>query len=109
MLHVAPHTQSLSSFERLLLLRALRPDRMISALNAFVRDHLGQEYVLEEPFAMRNTFQESSPSTPIFFVLFPGPMALRCVALRCVALRCVALRCVALRCAALRCVALRCE
>ncbi len=64
--------QTLGRFERLLLLRAMRPDRLLSALKTFVMTNLGSEYVQEEPFSMKATYQESSPSTPIFFVLFPG-------------------------------------
>ena len=58
--------------ERLLILRAMRPDRVTSALRKFVATNLGQKYVVEDPFDMKATYRESSPSTPIFFVLFPG-------------------------------------
>jgi len=58
--------------EALLILRATRPDRVTTALRAFVAENLGDKYVTEEPFDMTGTYRESSPSTPIFFVLFPG-------------------------------------
>ena len=56
----------------LLLLRALRPDRLTSALTRFVGDNLGQKYVLQKPFDMASCYDQTSPSTPTFFVLFPG-------------------------------------
>lgn len=37
--------KDLSKFHKLLLLRALRPDRVTSALNLYVNDMMGEEYV----------------------------------------------------------------
>ena len=56
----------------LLLLRALRPDRLTAALRIFVTAKLGAEYISPPPFNMSATYDESSVATPIFFVLFPG-------------------------------------
>ena len=33
---------------------------------------MGKEYVEQAPFNMPATYQETSPQTPTFFVLFPG-------------------------------------
>ena len=33
---------------------------------------MGDIYVEQQPFSMKETFMEMSPTTPIFFVLFPG-------------------------------------
>jgi len=65
---------SLSSVSVLLILRAMRPDRLTSALQVFVNDYMGKEFTAdgEPPFDMQKTYQESSCSTPILFVLFPG-------------------------------------
>merc|ERR1711871_411434 len=63
-----------SSFAMLLLLRALRPDRVTAALSGYVNDSLGKEFTAagEPPFNMQKAYEEASCSTPIFFVLFPG-------------------------------------
>merc|ERR1711871_169274 len=63
-----------TSFAMLLLLRALRPDRVMSALQGYVNDNMGKEFTAagEPPFDMQKTYEEASCSTPIFFVLFPG-------------------------------------
>ena len=37
--------KDISLFHRILLLRALRPDRLINALRMYVRDNMGDEYV----------------------------------------------------------------
>lgn len=60
------------SIHGLLLLRALRPDRLSAGLRAFIAARLGDAYVGGPPFSMGATYAESTASTPIFFVLFPG-------------------------------------
>jgi dynein heavy chain len=62
----------LKSFHRLLILRSLRPDRLLDALTAYIGATMGEDYVTEPPFDMEGTWQETSYATPIFFVLFPG-------------------------------------
>merc|ERR1711988_1847573 len=59
-------------FERLILVRAMRPDRMLSALTAWVEEVMGKRYVEQKPFSMSDAYDESSPQTPMFFVLFAG-------------------------------------
>lgn len=64
--------KDINNFQRLLLLRALRPDRLTYALSKYVHEVMGEEYVEQPAFNMELTFKESSSTTPIFFVLFPG-------------------------------------
>lgn len=64
--------RDLSLFHRLFLLRVVRPDRIGSALTQFVIDNLGLEYIEQPPFDMGQTYDESTASSPFFFVLFPG-------------------------------------
>jgi dynein heavy chain len=61
-----------SKFQRLLLLRAMRPDRLTSALSNFVIEKMGERYIEQSPFNIFEAFEESSKNVPIFFVLFPG-------------------------------------
>lgn len=64
--------KEINNFHKLLLLRAMRPDRLSSALTIFIGERLGEKYIEQLPFNMDETFSETSPITPIFFVLFPG-------------------------------------
>merc|ERR1712166_378461 len=41
-------------------------------LSKFVENQIGPEYTSQPPFDIRKAINESSPSTPIFFTLFPG-------------------------------------
>ena len=62
----------INDFQRLLILRALRGDRLNSAVRGYIVRSLGESFVEQAPFDMESTYQESSPATPIFFTLFPG-------------------------------------
>ncbi len=64
--------KTLSPFHRMLILRVMRPDRMRVALTQFVHDQLGEVFVNPPQFDMTKTYEETSNSTPVFFVLFPG-------------------------------------
>eukprot|EP00931_Biecheleriopsis_adriatica_P107676 TRINITY_DN819_c0_g1_i4.p1 TRINITY_DN819_c0_g1~~TRINITY_DN819_c0_g1_i4.p1 ORF type:complete len:2563 (-),score=618.44 TRINITY_DN819_c0_g1_i4:48-7736(-) len=66
-------------FQKLLVLRALRPDRCCSALADWIRGALpnGRDYMDcdgSSSFAavLQNSFEDSTTTTPIFFILSPG-------------------------------------
>eukprot|EP01022_Parablepharisma_sp_SALTPOND_P024634 TRINITY_DN551_c0_g1_i3.p1 TRINITY_DN551_c0_g1~~TRINITY_DN551_c0_g1_i3.p1 ORF type:complete len:1302 (-),score=226.01 TRINITY_DN551_c0_g1_i3:962-4867(-) len=64
--------KNIELFDRMLLLRALRPDRVTNALEIYIQQHMGTKYQDVPPFQMADTFPETSAKTPVFFVLFPG-------------------------------------
>jgi len=64
--------KEISLFHRILLLRALRPDRLTNALKEFIKINMGLEYVEQPSFDIVQTYTETNVQTPIFFVLFPG-------------------------------------
>lgn len=59
-------------FHRLLLLRAMRPDRLTGALVQYVTEWLGVDFVEQPSFDVFDLYKETKPQTPTFFVLFPG-------------------------------------
>jgi len=59
-------------FQKLLIIRALRTDRVTAALTAFIMETMGQRFIVQEPFDLEDTFVDSNYQTPLFFVLFPG-------------------------------------
>ncbi|KAJ0395717.1 hypothetical protein P43SY_006365 [Pythium insidiosum] len=67
-----PYKANVTPMQLLQIVRVLRPDRMIAALQAFLTQHLGVGYINQPPFDMEAAYQETSASTPMFFVLFPG-------------------------------------
>ena len=64
--------KEITTFQRLLLLRAMRPDRLTGALTKFIEEQLGSQYISQAPFDIFKTFEEMKPKIPMFFVLFPG-------------------------------------
>ncbi|KAG8432457.1 hypothetical protein GDO86_016919 [Hymenochirus boettgeri] len=61
-----------SSLQKMIMMRALRPDRMTYAVRNFVGEKLGTKYVETRKTDFSKSYQESGPGTPIFFILSPG-------------------------------------
>lgn len=59
-------------FHRILLLRALRPDRLQAALVQYVTESLGVEFIEQPAFDPFIVYNEMSVKTTAFFVLYPG-------------------------------------
>jgi hypothetical protein len=67
-----PFASRLSSYQRLLALRCLRPDKVLAGARLFVGEVLGRRFVEPPPFDLATCFRESGPATPLVFVLSPG-------------------------------------
>jgi dynein heavy chain 2 len=63
---------STPAFRRVLLVAALRPDRLLSALQAFACDALGVPSVSPSPTPLRALLAESAPLTPILMMTTTG-------------------------------------
>ena len=50
-----PWADKLTSFQKLLVLRVLRPDKMVVALRRFVRSEMGTQYVEPPPFDLNRS------------------------------------------------------
>ena len=61
-----------TEFQRLLVIRALRPDRMVNALTQFISNQIGEKYTEDVVFSLQQTYEESSPTMALFFILSPG-------------------------------------
>ncbi|XP_078083834.1 dynein axonemal heavy chain 11 [Mustelus asterias] len=61
-----------SSLQKLIMMRALRPDRMTYAIRKFVEEKLGTKYVEGRQLEFAKSFRESGPASPIFFILSSG-------------------------------------
>ena len=62
----------LKDFQRLLILRALRPDRLTVGLTNFVAESIGKFFVEDKAVPLHVSFEDSGPATPVFFILSPG-------------------------------------
>ncbi|XP_032374898.1 dynein heavy chain 11, axonemal isoform X1 [Etheostoma spectabile] len=61
-----------SSLQKLIILKALRPDRMTYTLRNFVEESMGIKYVDAARLEFDKLYEDSGPSTPVFFILSPG-------------------------------------
>ena len=59
-------------FRMLLIMRCLRPDKVVPAVRDFVEDTLGKRYVEPLPFNLGACYAESSSVSPLIFVLSAG-------------------------------------
>eukprot|EP01135_Chromosphaera_perkinsii_P000898 Nk52_evm61s152 gene=Nk52_evmTU61s152 len=72
-----PFESTLTDFQKILVLRAIRPDKVIPAVQIYVEDKLGGRFVQPPPFDLAKSYMDSNPATPLIFILSPGadPMA----------------------------------
>ncbi|KAG5504517.1 hypothetical protein JKF63_04969 [Porcisia hertigi] len=66
--------ESMSSIEKMVLVRCLRMDKVIPAIRAYVRETLGEFFVEPPLYALETVVDEIAydPSVPIILVLSPG-------------------------------------
>jgi len=64
--------ERLDTFQKLLVLRCIRADKVTNAMQDFVAHHLGQRFIEPQTADLGQVFKDSSPTTPLIFVLSPG-------------------------------------
>ncbi|XP_068082965.1 dynein axonemal heavy chain 1 [Anabrus simplex] len=67
-----PWEKQLNDFQRLLVLKALRPDKVTNAMQDYLSIHLGPQFIEPQTTDLANIFKESTPNTPLVFVLSTG-------------------------------------
>jgi len=67
-----PYERTMNSFEKMILIKIIRPDKIVPFIQQFVIDNLGQKFVEIPAFDLEAVFNESSKTTPLIFVLTPG-------------------------------------
>uniref|UniRef100_A0A1A9UMG0 Dynein axonemal heavy chain 7 n=1 Tax=Glossina austeni TaxID=7395 RepID=A0A1A9UMG0_GLOAU len=67
-----PWSTKLSLFQKLLVLRVLRPDKLVPGVLAFVSNEMGPKYVDPPQFDLSASFADSHCCVPLIFILTPG-------------------------------------
>jgi dynein heavy chain len=64
--------EKLTVFQKILILRSFRPDRVYNAMKNFVISEMGDYFVQPPVLSYERIFKQSSASSPVVFVLSPG-------------------------------------
>ena len=59
----------LGVLEKLSVLRALRPDKVILGIQDYIAETMGQKYIEPPPFDLPLSYVSSTPTNPMLFVL----------------------------------------
>ena len=68
----SPWEENLSDFQKILLIRCLRPDKLTNAMQDFISKNLGEQFVEPQTVNLGTIFKDSSPGCPLIFILSQG-------------------------------------
>nr|CAI5837150.1 unnamed protein product [Callosobruchus analis] len=68
-------TISLSGFQKLILTHLFRPEDTVSAVEAFIRQEIGEQYLQYTPININDVYNNSYSLSPILILLTPGSMS----------------------------------
>ncbi|XP_054630913.1 dynein axonemal heavy chain 7-like [Dunckerocampus dactyliophorus] len=73
----SPWCDQLNELQKMIIIRCLRPDKIVPAVNKYVISKLGKNFVQPPPFDLSKSYLDSNSTIPLVFVLSPGadPMA----------------------------------
>jgi dynein heavy chain len=61
-----------TNFQRVLLIRVIRPDKFTHSIQKIISDEIGRQYIEPPPFNLEQTYKDSDCNTPLIFILSPG-------------------------------------
>ncbi|XP_059176982.1 dynein axonemal heavy chain 1-like [Physella acuta] len=67
-----PWADNLDKFQALLVLKAFRPDKVTNAMQDYVAANMGQRFIEPQTSDLGLVYKDSSPTTPLVFVLSQG-------------------------------------
>lgn len=62
----------MNPFRKLMIIRAIRPDKLVPSISNFIVDQIGEFYIKPPTFELANIFLDSRNISPLIFVLSAG-------------------------------------
>ena len=62
----------LNNFQKIIFLKTLRSDKVISAIQAWIIEQIGERFIISPNFDLGKCYKDSSIQTPLIFVLSAG-------------------------------------
>ena len=66
------YDKKLNSFQKMLMVRIFRPDRVYNATKLFIMGYLNEHYIQSHAMPYDQIFAQSHEKSPIVFILSPG-------------------------------------
>lgn len=63
---------TMDEFQKIIILKSLRPDKVTNAMQDFLSVKLGQQFIEPQSSDLSAMFKESGPTIPLIFVLSTG-------------------------------------
>ncbi|KAF5300238.1 hypothetical protein FQR65_LT09192 [Abscondita terminalis] len=67
-----PWDIKLNTFQKLLVIRMLRPDKITVSISKYVSEEMGTKFIIPPPFDIAKSYEESTCVCPLIFILSPG-------------------------------------
>jgi len=67
-----PIGEALTDFQRLLVIKVFRPEKITDCIGEYIAGFMGREYIDQPPLDLHNVFPDTMASTPLVFVLSTG-------------------------------------
>lgn len=61
--------EDLDKFQAMIVLKALRPDKVTNSMQDYLAHHMGQRFIEPQASDLGLVYKDSSPTTPLVFVL----------------------------------------
>jgi dynein heavy chain len=68
----APWDECLTDFQKLMVLKAIRPDKVIPGVMNWISSKIGREFIIPPTFDLAKCYKDSQRFTPLIFVLSSG-------------------------------------
>lgn len=68
----SPWNKDLDAFEKLLTLKAIRMDKVLSGIEQWISIKLGKQFIIPPTFDLPKCYKDSSNLTPLIFMLSAG-------------------------------------